>query len=208
MEHVPFYTPELDRSHLQPSVEAIDAALDLLYDSHLKSEINAGNITLAMIRPNVGPAANREALPDSECAEQIEEMIEELGVVAKFSFQFTDEAAKEFYSGDPELNMSKQPPRNTDDYQSRWPEFIDSMTSGPTTVLLLHDPDGNAIAKWRSHLGHWNIDEIRDIDTIRGKLGVNKYNNLVHGSDAPESVARELAIIASCLEGQKATLSV
>lgn len=202
MEHVPFYSPDLDRAASRPTIEAIDTVLDILSDSILRDEILAGNVTLAMIRPNVGPEANTEGLPDSECAVQIEEMIMGLGELAKFSFRFIKDAAEEFYGGGPEISMSKETPRNPDNYKTRWPEFIDFMTSGPTTVLLLHSPGSDAIAKWRSHLGHWNIDEVRDTSTIRGQLGVSKYNNLVHGSDAPEAVLRELNIIAHCL-GEK-----
>lgn len=206
MEHVPFYSPDLDRTDNRPTIEAIDSVLGILNDTHLRDEVLAGNITLAMIRPNVGPEANTEGLSDTECAEQIEGMIKGLGVVTKFSFQFTKNAAEEFYGGGPEESMSKENPRNPDKYQTRWPEFIDFITSGPTTVSLLHNPDGDAITKWRSHLGHWNIDEVRDMNTIRGQLGVNRYNNLVHGSDAPEAVLRELSIIARCLSEKRESL--
>ena len=199
MERVPFFSPELDRSSPLNDVESIKSALALLDDPQLKEEIIQGNVTLAMIRPHVGPDANNLGLDDLSAAEQIENMINELGVLAKFSFHFTAQSAHEFYQGDPEASMSQEPARNPERYPNRWPEFIDFMSSGPTTVLLLHSPNGDAIPKWRSHLGHWNIDKVRDPSTIRGKLGVNKYNNLVHGSDAPESVLRELPIIQKCL---------
>lgn len=206
MEQVPFYSPELDRTDNDPTEKSLDLVLDILRDPRLQEEILAGNITLAMVRPNVGPEANIEGLPDAECAEKIEEMIVGLGAVTKFSFQFTKEATEEFYGGGPEASMSKEPPRNPVLYNNRWPEFVDFMTSGQTTALLLHDPEGEAIAKWRAHLGHWNIDEVRDMSTIRGILGVNKYNNLVHGSDAPEAVLRELGIIADILSKKRESL--
>lgn len=200
MEKVPFYREDLDRTSQNQSNESLSQVIDLLNDPRLEEEIAAGNITLAMIRPNVGPEANNLGLEDIDAAEKIEEMIEGLGVLAKFSILFSQEAAEEFYGGGPQESMSKEKPRNPDEYESRWPEFVDFMTSGPTTVILLHSPNGDAIPRWRSHLGHWNIDEVRDETTIRGILGVNKYNNLVHGSDAPESVLRELSIIKSCVE--------
>lgn len=200
MEKVPFYREDLDRTSQNQSNESLSQVLDLLNDPRLGEGIAAGNITLAMIRPNVGPEANNLGLEDIDAAEKIEEMIEGLGVLAKFSILFSHEAAEEFYGGGPQESMSKESPRNPVKYESRWPEFVDFMTSGPTTVILLHSPNGDAIPRWRSHLGHWNIDEVRDKTTIRGILGVNKYNNLVHGSDAPESVLRELSIIKSCVE--------
>lgn len=200
MEKVPFYREDLDRTSQNHTNESLSQVIDLLNDPRLGEEIAAGNITLAMIRPNVGPEANNLGLEDIDAAEKIEEMIEGLGVLAKFSILFSQEAAEEFYGGGPQESMSKEKPRNPDEYESRWPEFVDFMTSGPTTVILLHSPNGDAIPRWRSHLGHWNIDEVRDETTIRGILGVNKYNNLVHGSDAPEFVLRELSIIKSCVE--------
>lgn len=203
VEITPYYSAELDRSNQHPRVEAYGDVIDLLQDEQLKNEILNGNITLAMIRPQVGPTANIEGLHDREAADKIEEMIENLGVVAKFSFTFSTKAAEEFYGGGPQESMSKETPLDTEKYSSRWPEFIDFMTSGPATVLILHSPNGDAIPTWRAHLGHWNIDQVRDPSTIRGKFGVNKYNNLVHGSDAPEAVIRELGIIAQCLTEQE-----
>jgi nucleoside diphosphate kinase len=200
MEKVPFYTPELNRSEPEPLPETLREVISLLKDAQLEEEIREGNVTLAMIRPQVGPNANLLGLDDQHAADQIEGMIENLGILAKFSFELSKAAAEEFYGGDPKVSMLKESPTDPSRYDSRWPEFIDFMTSGPVTVLLLHSPAGDAIPLWRSHLGHWNIDEIRDPSTIRGKLGVNKYNNLVHGSDAPEAVIRELGIITNCLE--------
>ena len=201
MEKVPFYRVDLDRASHDHRSESLSQVMDLLSDTRLEDEILAGNITLAMIRPNVGPEANNLGLEDIDAADKIEEMIEGLGVLAKFSFNFNQQEVEEFYGGGPQDSMSKEAPRNPSQYETRWPEFVDFMTSGPTTVILLHSPSGDAIPKWRSHLGHWNIDEVRDETTIRGKLGVNKYNNLVHGSDSPESVLRELSIIRSCIQG-------
>jgi nucleoside diphosphate kinase len=200
MEKTPYYCTELDRSSKEIYPEAYKNIVEILNDSLLQDEINAGNITLAMIRPNVGPDANNLHLSDLAAAEKIEEMIQGLGVVAKFSFYFTKDTVEEFYEGGPQENMLKESPIDRDQFDTRWPEFVNFMCSAPTTAILLHSPNGDAIEKWRNHLGHWNIDEVRDETTIRGKLGVNKYNNLVHGSDAPESVSRELVIISNCIQ--------
>ena len=199
MERLPFYTPELDRAVPSPEQAAILSVIDLLRDPRLADEITAGNVTLAMIRPQVGPDANQRGVPDLEAADEIEEMIMGLGVMAKFSFTFSAHAAETFYAGGPQSSMLNEPARNPLQYDTRWPEFVDFMSSGPTTVLLLHSPKGDAIPRWRAHLGHWNIDEVRDPATIRGRFGVNKYNNLVHGSDASEAVIREIGIITDCL---------
>ena len=199
MDKAPYYSPELSRENKDFNSSDYCEIISIFNDKKLHEEIQSGNITLAMIRPSVGPNANNLRLSDIDAAEVIEGMIEGLGVITKFSFYFTEAATREFYGGGPESSMLKEQPIDPGKYSSRWPEFVDFMTSGPTTALLLHSPNGDAIAQWRSHLGHWNIDEVRDESTIRGKLGVNKYNNLVHGSDAPESVINELTIIHKCM---------
>lgn len=199
MHRLPYYNPELSRAEIKLSPGSVNQVIELLNDPRLADEINAGNVTLAMIRPHVGPDANNLGLSDIDAAHEIESLIENLGYITKFSFQFNTDAVEEFYGGDPKESMSKGTARDESVYSNRWFEFRDSMTAGPTTAILLYSTDGDAIPLWRAHLGHWNIDNERDPKTIRGKLGVNKYNNLVHGSDAPESVIRELEIIKSCL---------
>lgn len=198
----PYFNPELSRSGIEPHSQELSEAIEVLEDPILAREIEAGNITFAMIRPSVGPDANLLNLPDQEAADRIEEMIGGLGVVAKFSFYFTKDTIEEFYGGGPKESMSKEVARNPQEYDNRWPEFVDFMASGPTTALVLYSPDGDAIPRWREHLGHWNIDEVRDETTIRGVLGVNKYNNLVHGSDSIEAVFRETDIIKQNLREQ------
>jgi hypothetical protein len=106
VEKVPFYREDLDRSSQNHTNESLSQVIDLLNDPRLGEEIAAGNITLAMIRPNVGPEANNLGLEDIDAAEKIEEMIEGLGVLAKFSILFSQEAAEEFYGGGPEVIKS------------------------------------------------------------------------------------------------------
>ncbi len=191
----PFYNPELDRSISQPVAAEFVPVLELLENPELHEEITKGNVTLAMIRPHVGPDANLLGLQDLEATDHIEESIFGLAVISKFSFTFTHNAVDSFYGGGPQASMEKEKPVDPTTYASRWLEFRDFMASAPTTALLLYSPYGDAITRWRGHLGHWNIDEIRDPATIRGAFGVNKYNNLVHGSDEPAAVFKELDII-------------
>ena len=73
------------------------------------------------------------------------------------------------------------------------------MKSGPTTVLLLHSGDGQAIQHWRKLVGHWDIVDTNQPETIRGKYGKDNYNNLIHGSDSPDSVKNELGLITQQL---------
>ena len=64
------------------------------------------------------------------------------------------------------------------------------MSSGPAVVLCLEAED--AIAKWRNVMGATN-PENADEGTLRKLFATNIERNAVHGSDAPETAAVEIA---------------
>lgn len=64
------------------------------------------------------------------------------------------------------------------------------MSSGPIVVMVLEGKD--AIDTWRTMMGPTNSDEAPK-STIRGQFGSNIERNAVHGSDAPETAAEEIA---------------
>ena len=70
-------------------------------------------------------------------------------------------------------------------------ELVEFITSGPTLALVL-DGEG-AIATVRTTMGATNPADASP-GTIRGDLALSMPDNLVHGSDSPESAARELAL--------------
>jgi nucleoside-diphosphate kinase len=70
-------------------------------------------------------------------------------------------------------------------------ELVDFITSGPTWALAV-EGDG-AIATMRKTIGATNPANAEP-GTIRGDLAVSMPDNLVHGSDSPESAAREIAL--------------
>lgn len=70
-------------------------------------------------------------------------------------------------------------------------ELVEFITSGPTLALVL-EGDG-AIAVVRTTMGATNPTNA-DPGTIRGDLALAMPDNLVHGSDSPESAAREIAL--------------
>ena len=69
--------------------------------------------------------------------------------------------------------------------------LVDYMTSGPVAALALEGVD--AIEVTRRLMGATNARKA-DPGTIRGDMGMSFSNNLVHGSDGPESAAQELAL--------------
>jgi nucleoside-diphosphate kinase len=71
-----------------------------------------------------------------------------------------------------------------------YPALIEFMTSGPVVVQVLEGE--NAVAKNRELMGATNPQEA-DAGTIRADFAESIDANAVHGSDAPESAAREIA---------------
>jgi nucleoside-diphosphate kinase len=70
-------------------------------------------------------------------------------------------------------------------------ELVDFITSSPTLALVLEGE--GAIAVVRSTMGSTNPATSAP-GTIRGDLALSMPDNLVHGSDSPESAAREVKL--------------
>jgi nucleoside-diphosphate kinase len=70
-------------------------------------------------------------------------------------------------------------------------DLVEFITSGPLVAAVLEGPD--VIAAWRSMMGATNPISAAP-GTIRGDLATVMRENLVHGSDSPESAAREIAL--------------
>jgi nucleoside-diphosphate kinase len=69
--------------------------------------------------------------------------------------------------------------------------LIGFITGGPVVVGVLEGPE--AIAVVRTMLGATN-GVVAAPGTIRGDFSISKQNNLIHGSDSPESAQREIAL--------------
>ena len=70
-------------------------------------------------------------------------------------------------------------------------ELVEFITSGPTLALVLEGE--GAIATVRTTMGATNPADAGP-GTIRGDLALSMPDNLVHGSDSPESAQREIAL--------------
>jgi nucleoside-diphosphate kinase len=70
-------------------------------------------------------------------------------------------------------------------------ELVEFITSGPTLALVLEGE--SAIPVVRTTMGATNPAEATP-GTIRGDLALAMPDNLVHGSDAPESARREIEL--------------
>lgn len=198
----PFYRPDLDRAIplSDQSVESLEAAVANLNDPSILGRAATGRLTLGMIKPSLNGAFLNENYPDPQAAAILEREITGLGVASKFAVNFDFEGVDTFYDGPAKYDsMMPSAPLKNPDYANRWEEYVDFMMSGPATILLLDTKDETAIPTWRSQLGHWNIEAKRDLSTIRGRYGLDNHNNLLHGSDAPESALREISIVSDIL---------
>jgi nucleoside-diphosphate kinase len=70
-------------------------------------------------------------------------------------------------------------------------ELVDFITSGPTLALVLEGE--GAIATARKTIGATNPADACP-GSIRGQFALAMPDNLVHGSDSPESAEREIGI--------------
>ncbi|MHA3913390.1 nucleoside-diphosphate kinase [Halovulum sp. GXIMD14793] len=106
-----------------------------------------------------------------------------LRIVAQKRLKLSAEQAGKFYE------VHKERPF----YQ----ELVDFMSSGPIVAQVLECE--NAIAKNREVMGATNPAEAAD-GTIRKEFALSIGENSVHGSDAPETAAEEIAFFFSGLE--------
>ncbi|HZT90764.1 MAG TPA: nucleoside-diphosphate kinase [Gaiellaceae bacterium] len=70
-------------------------------------------------------------------------------------------------------------------------ELVDFITSGPTLAFVLEGE--GAIAACRKTIGATNPAHAEP-GSLRGDFALAMPDNLVHGSDSPESAAREIGI--------------
>lgn len=71
-------------------------------------------------------------------------------------------------------------------------ELVDFITSAPLVAGVVEGP--NAIAAWRQLAGGTNPVEAATPGSIRGDFALEVSENIVHGSDSPESAEREIGI--------------
>jgi len=83
--------------------------------------------------------------------------------------------------------------RHYDEHREKpfFDELVRFITSAPTWALVVEGED--AIATMRKTIGATNPADAEP-GSIRGDLALSMPDNLVHGSDSPESAEREIAL--------------
>lgn len=71
-------------------------------------------------------------------------------------------------------------------------ELVDFITSGPVVMMAVEGPDGS-VAALRTMMGTTNPLDAAP-GTIRGDYALEVGQNVIHGSDSPESGIRELGL--------------
>jgi nucleoside-diphosphate kinase len=135
--------------------------------------------TLAIIKP--------DACAKSGATGEILRRIEEAGlaIIGMKRTRLTEQVAQGFYA------VHKERPFFGD--------LVAFMTSGPVVVVCLEGP--GAIKKWRDLMGPTNSNEAPK-GTIRGDFGTDIERNASHGSDAPETAAKEIPFFFNASEIQ------
>jgi len=78
-----------------------------------------------------------------------------------------------------------------------YPELEAFMTEGPVVLLCLEGE--NAILRWRELMGATDPAKAAE-GTLRKLYGENMGRNATHGSDSPESAAREVSYFFSAFD--------
>ena len=109
---------------------------------------------------------------------KVNAMIEDAGlrIVGQRRVQLTEAQAKKFYEVHAERPF--------------YGDLVSFMTSGPVVVQVLEGED--AIRRYRDVMGATNPKEAA-AGTIRAAFAESIDANTVHGSDAPETAAEEIA---------------
>ena len=116
---------------------------------------------------------------------QINAMIENAGlkIVAQKMVKLSKEQAQKFYA----------------EHQGKgfFENLVTFMSSAPIIVQVLEGE--NAISSYRKIMGATNPD-VAEEGTIRKTFALSIDKNSVHGSDSPESAAREIAVFFTSIE--------
>jgi nucleoside-diphosphate kinase len=73
-----------------------------------------------------------------------------------------------------------------------YPNLLDFLTSGPTVAIVLEGREAVHVVRHMMGPTDGALEALPG--TIRGDYALSKQNNLIHGSDAPENAAIEIAL--------------
>ena len=124
--------------------------------------------TLAILKPDAVKAKNTGKIID-----RIEQ--ETFNIVCMKKMTLTKETAEKFYA----VHTGK----------GFFEDLVSYISSGPVIVMVLEKE--NAIQEWRNLMGDTNPEKASE-GTLRKLYGTHIGSNATHGSDAPETAAKEI----------------
>ncbi|KAL8458727.1 hypothetical protein ACS0TY_036293 [Phlomoides rotata] len=128
--------------------------------------------TLAMIKPDG---------VDGNYVDIIKKTILDSGfsITQEIERKLDDDTVKSFYAEHSSKNF--------------FSNLVRYMTSGPVLIMVLEKQ--NAIADWRAMIGPTDANKakVTHPKSVRALCGLNSERNCVHGSDSPQSAAREIS---------------
>jgi len=83
--------------------------------------------------------------------------------------------------------------------QPFYEDLVTFITRGPSLILVVEGPK-DTYAVVRNMMGATNPAQAAP-GTVRGDLAISMIENLIHGSDSPESAAREIALFFPSVAG-------
>jgi len=161
----------------------------------LDRDVKLGKITYAMIRP-LGNIVDDDIESDQSLAKYIMEQVRtEFNPLLTVNLPFDREAVSRFY-GPLEGKLSQLEIVYAGRHMPVWEHLVQLMASGATTAMILEAKKvdrhtGHAWEQWRRMIGH-TFPSKADAGTIREVYGIDNVNNVVHGSDSNQAVAREI----------------
>lgn len=187
---------ELDYSQVALNTRKRALVHTVLYQlakPEITEEITRGNIALAVIRPRAEESKLNAPNDDTATSLLIDKIKPELEPILIFPFIFNEPTVRRFW----EPQFIDVPPVRYHNFKSAWDEFLFIMTRGASTVVLAHSPTGDAVPTIRQKIGSWKDPAP---GTIRADLSIRDADgkiahNLIHSSESPEKVIKELEII-------------
>lgn len=134
--------------------------------------MNRLQLTLAILKPDVVVQPHILKIIYNEI------IAEDFLLVRNCRFRLTRKCAEEFYK----------------EHEGRFfhNRLVTYMSSGPIQVHIM--ARHNAIEHWRKLMGPTKVyrTQFEDPTSIRGRFGLSDTRNCTHGSDSPESAAKEI----------------
>lgn len=111
-------------------------------------------------------------------------------IISRFERKGLTIAAAELRDVDPELAKAHYEEHADKPF---FGELVDFLTRSPVFAMIVEGPDDNTWELGRILIGKTQVTDAEP-GTIRGDFATTTNENLVHGSDGPESAEREIAL--------------